>query len=114
MISFWVSYKLKRLSRSITAYTFRQEDKTREDYKTACNNLYFDMLQYQQEYPHISYQKIYERFVNEEMHQALKKQLQWRCFFSAAIICILLVAIGILTLRPLLNVLSQNILVSCI
>lgn len=112
MDSFLVSGKLKRLSRSITAHTFRHEDKAREDYETAYNNLYFDMLQYQQEHPNISYRKIYEHFVDEEMHRALRKQLRWRCFLGAAIICILLVAIGILALRPLLNILNQNIPIS--
>lgn len=109
MISFLVSCRLKRLSRSITAHTFRHEDKALEDYKAAYDNLYFDMLQYQQEHPNISYRRIYDRFVDKEMHQALRKQLRWHCFLSTAIICLLLATIGILALTPFLNTFLHSI-----
>lgn len=91
--------KLDELSTSIIACAFVSEDATREDLRAASDSLYLDMLQYLAEHPGASYREVYRHFVDEELHQCLRKRARQRCFLHTILTAFLIIFTVIAALK---------------
>lgn len=112
MIPILTSLRLKKLSRAIISCTFLPRERTRDGFEMACKALYLDMLQYREEHPHVSYQDIYWRFVDDEIDQCLREHSRQHCLLSIAVICTLLTAIGLVALKFVLISFSEKMPIS--